>query len=93
MTRLMMTIGRRILNLETNLALLQSQTATQTQSLPVADGREPYTHPALEGLANLSDVPLGEILTKSRLAGLATQYGMREILRWTPKDVRLHARI
>jgi large subunit ribosomal protein L15 len=28
---------------------------------------------------------MSEILTKKRLAGLATQLGMREILRWKPR--------
>jgi large subunit ribosomal protein L15 len=73
-----------------NLALLHSPMATKTQSLPdSSDGRVPFAHPALEGLANLSDVPIGEILTKSRLAGFATVIGMREIIRWKPKNVRL----
>jgi large subunit ribosomal protein L15 len=80
--------GRRILNLQTHLALLQSPTAKKTQSLPdPSDDRIPFTHPALKSLANLSNVPLGEILTKQRLSGLATQMGMREIMRWVPKRV------
>ncbi len=37
----------------------------------------------------MSDVPIGEILTKTRIAGFATMIGMREILRWVPKDVRI----
>jgi len=81
-------MGRRILNLQTNLALLHSPTATKTQSLPdPSDDRVPFAHPALEGLANLSDVPLGEILTRERLAGFATMIGMAEIVRWIPKDL------
>lgn len=85
-----MTTGRRILNLQTNLALLHSPTATKTQSLPnPSDDRIPFTHPALGGLANLSDVPLGEVLSKWRLADLATAVGMREIVRWEPKNVRI----
>ncbi|KAN0099483.1 Ribonuclease-III-like domain containing protein [Hyaloscypha variabilis] len=81
-------LGRRILNLQTNLALLVSPTAKKTQSLPnPSDDRTPFTHPALEGLANLSDVPLGEVLSKTRLAGLAQSIGMQEIIRWTPKDI------
>jgi large subunit ribosomal protein L15 len=84
------TPGRRILNLQTNLALLHSPTATKTQSLPDAsDDRKPFEHPALEGLANLSDVPLAEVLSKTRLAGLAKANGMQEIIRWIPRDVRI----
>jgi large subunit ribosomal protein L15 len=85
-----LTTGRRILNVQTNLALLHSPTATNTQSLPNPnDDREPFRHPALEGLANLTDVSLRDVLAKSRIAGLATAMGMREIIRWTPKDVRI----
>jgi len=88
------TAGRRILNLQTNLALLVSPTATKTQSLPnPSDDRTPFTHPALEGLANLTDVPLAEVLSKRRLAGLAQSIGMQEIMRWTPKDVSALSRM
>jgi large subunit ribosomal protein L15 len=86
----LMITGRRVLNLQTNLVLLHSPTATKTQSLPdPSDDRIPFTHPALEGLANLSNVPIGEVLTKTRIAGFATLIGMREIIRWQPKDVSL----
>lgn len=80
-------LGRRILNLQTNLALL-SKPATKVQSLPdVADDRKPYTPSALQGLANLSNNQLSEVLTKQRLAGLATQLGMKSIVRWHPRNV------
>lgn len=70
------------------MALVHSPIATQTQSRPArSDDREPFTHPALEGLANLSEVPIGQILTKERLANLATEWGMREIMRWKPRNV------
>ncbi|KAK0117844.1 hypothetical protein ONS95_012166 [Cadophora gregata] len=79
--------GRRILNLQTNIALLQSPTANQTQSLAdPSDDRLHFTHPALDGLPNLTDAPISEILTKDRLGQLATQMGMREIMRWTPRN-------
>ncbi|TVY84052.1 hypothetical protein LSUE1_G002693 [Lachnellula suecica] len=79
--------GRRILTLQTNLALVNSSVATQTQSKNPSDNRVPFNHPALEGLANLSDTPVGSVLTKERLAGLATQMGMRDIMRWQPRMV------
>lgn len=87
--RILSNTGRRILNLQMSLALLHSPVATKTQSLPnPEDDRVPFKHPALEGLANLTDVPVGEVLTKKRLAGLATQMGMQEIIRWKPRMVR-----
>ncbi|KAH7371861.1 ribonuclease-III-like-domain-containing protein [Cadophora sp. MPI-SDFR-AT-0126] len=81
--------GRRILNLQTNIALLQSPTASQTQSLTdPSDDRLHFAHPALDGLPNLTDAPISEILTKDRLGPLATQMGMREIMRWTPRNTQ-----
>jgi large subunit ribosomal protein L15 len=84
--------GRRIINLQATIALLHSPIATQTQTLSAADGkdqldREPFRHPALEGLANLTNTPISVILTKQRLAQLGTQAGLREVLRWKPKMV------
>jgi len=82
--------GRRILNLQTNLALLNSPTATTTQSLPdSSETRKPFHHPSLAKLQNVTDSPIAEILSKRRLAGLGTQCGMREILRWVPRNVRI----
>ena len=77
------------MNLQTIVALLHSETATQTQSPPSpSDDREPFAHPALDGLANLTDASIRDVLTRSRLAQLASQMGMREILRWKPRMVR-----
>ncbi|TVY21157.1 hypothetical protein LARI1_G001472 [Lachnellula arida] len=81
--------GRRILTLQTNLALLNSPTtATRTHAGGnPSDDRIPFYHPALEGIENLSSAPVGEILTKERLSALATQVGMREVMRWQPRLV------
>ncbi|PBP20170.1 RNase III domain protein [Diplocarpon rosae] len=80
--------GRRILTMQTNIALLQSTVATKTQSLPDQfDKRVPFEHPALNGLANVTDVPISEVLSKERLGLLATQMGFPEIMRWQPRNV------
>jgi large subunit ribosomal protein L15 len=80
--------GRRILNLQASLALLHSPIATQTQTpADPADKRVPFTHPALDGLQNLTDVSMAEVLSKKRLAGLAAQLGMPDVLRWKPRMV------
>jgi large subunit ribosomal protein L15 len=78
------------LTLQTNLALLNSPTtATRTQAGGnPSDDRIPFSHPALEGLENLSNTSVGEVLTKERLSALATQVGMREITRWQPRLVQ-----
>jgi len=81
--------GRRILTLQTNLALLNSPTtATRTRAGGnPSDDRIPFAHPALEGLENFSNTTVGEILKKERLSALATKVGMREIMRWQPRLV------
>ena len=82
--------GRRIINLQTTLALLHSPVTTMTQAAqeaPADDDRTPFQNPALEGLANLTETPIAEILTKRRLGGLATQVGLRNVLRWKPRMV------
>lgn len=76
--------------MQTNIALTQSVIGTATQSpTDPNDDRVPSTDPKLEGLANLADMPLGTVLTKERLATLATSFGMREVMRWQPRNVRL----
>lgn len=80
--------GRRILNLQTSLAIIHSPMGTRTQSLPdKTDKRRPFTHPALAGLANLSDTPVTSVLEIKRLADLATRMGMRDVVRWKPRVV------
>lgn len=86
--------GRRILNHQTNIALLNSPIATQMQSLQdPSDDRKPFRHPAIDKLQNIADAPLEEVLSKRRVAGLGTQCGMREILRWVPRNVRINQRM
>ncbi|KAJ8071185.1 hypothetical protein OCU04_001524 [Sclerotinia nivalis] len=77
--------GRRILSLQTSLVLLQSPIARQAQFPQDADGVEPYSHPALDGLPNLTNVKVDDILSKERLATLGTQIGMPDIIRWEPR--------
>lgn len=82
-------LGRRILNHQTNIALLSSPIATQTQSLQdPAEERKPFRHPAVDKLQNITDAPIEEILNKRRVAGLGTQCGMRDILRWVPRNLK-----
>lgn len=76
--------------MQLNIALLQSEVATQTQSLPSPlDNRVPFSHPALEGLQNLTDVAISDVLNKDRLGPLATSLGMRDVIRWVPRKVRI----
>ena len=56
---------------------------------PIRDkyGREPYLHPALNGLQGLSDEAESRVLDKARLSQLAERYGLDKVTRWTPKRV------
>lgn len=80
------------MNLQTSLALLQSPVATKTQLPQETDGQGtevevPFSHPALDGLPNLTNVKVDDILSKERLANLGTQMGMPDIIRWEPRMV------
>ncbi|KAL2833498.1 ribonuclease-III-like-domain-containing protein [Aspergillus pseudoustus] len=77
-------LGKRIVMLQSSLALVQSPVNTQAAT-PDPFGREPFTHPALEGLPNLS-LPTQKYLTnKDHLAKLAQDYQLEEVLRWSPR--------
>ena len=78
--------------MQTNLVLLNSSAATKTQRLvKTNDDRRVFEHPALEGLENLTDVPINEILTKQRLATLAAQMDMPAVVRWLPRLVSVNS--
>jgi large subunit ribosomal protein L15 len=44
-----------------------------------------FRHPALEGLENVTQFAKDSILDRSRLAKLATTYGIDKVVRWKPK--------
>ena len=50
-------------------------------------GREPFRHPALEGLESITEHGKATILDKKRVGGLAEQYGLDAVVRWKPKRV------
>ncbi|CAD6443451.1 db5b554f-75ce-4d01-aad4-a885326df315 [Sclerotinia trifoliorum] len=77
--------GRRILSLQTSLVLLQSPIARRAQLPQDTEDVEPYSHPALDGLTNLTNVKVDDILSKERLASLGTRMGMPDIIRWEPR--------
>lgn len=81
-------MGRRIVELQSSLGLLQTVTAPLLVSQVDDYGRTPFVHPALQGLAGLNERTKRDLLTKERLAGLADQYGITRVMRWKPKKVR-----
>ncbi|KAI1006437.1 hypothetical protein K3495_g1779 [Podosphaera aphanis] len=82
-------LGRRILNLQANVALVSSQNVPTFDSTGhPSDDRVPFTHPALVGLPNLTKAPLSEVLSKEKLADLGTSVGLRHVIRWYPRNIR-----
>ncbi|KXT17585.1 hypothetical protein AC579_6165 [Pseudocercospora musae] len=75
-------LGKRILELQTSLALLSSPSPSNT---PQFDRDEVYIHPALDGLENISQHTKLQILNHRRLSTLAMQYGLDKVVRWKPK--------
>ncbi|SMQ53712.1 unnamed protein product [Zymoseptoria tritici ST99CH_1A5] len=74
-------LGRRILTLQTSLALLRAPSPPNLSSLPA---NEVFYHPSLTGLENISPVTKDQVLDKKRLANIARQYGMEKVVRWKP---------
>lgn len=76
-------LGKRIVDLQTSLALLNMPPAPS--SLSSGERGDIYEHPALDGLENITQFSKNAILEKSRLAGLATAYGINQVVRWKPR--------
>lgn len=81
-------VGKRIVQLQASLALVQNPGAASTAAEPDEFGRVPFTHPALDGLKNLSGRTKSILTDRSKLGELAQKYKMLEVLRWAPKQVR-----
>ena len=65
-----------------------SSTATATED-PIPDpfGREPFHHPALSKVDKLSVQDPREITAPARLAKVAIDAGLKEVVRWKPRMV------
>ncbi|KAJ9640074.1 hypothetical protein H2199_006308 [Coniosporium tulheliwenetii] len=77
-------LGKRIVELQTSLALLAAPKSPQP-AWSDEYGRKPFQHPALDGLANLTENAKRATLDKRRLANLAQTYGLDGVVRWKPK--------
>ncbi|KAK0510534.1 hypothetical protein JMJ35_006966 [Cladonia borealis] len=78
-------LGKRIVDLQTSLALLQNPSTRQIPPMQDQYGREPFRHPALEGLEGITEHGKATILDKHRVGGLAEHYGLDAVVRWKPK--------
>lgn len=84
-------IGKRIIHLQASLALVQNPANSTGAIAEDPFGREHFTHPALDGLKNLSDGTRTLFTGKDKLAGLAKQHELLSVLRWAPRRVSLRA--
>lgn len=67
------------------MVLAQSAKKTPTTEDPF--GRTPFSHPALDGLTNLSSDKKNFLTSKLKLAELADKYELQKVLRWSPRNV------
>lgn len=77
------------MQLQASLALVQNPGNASSSTTPDSFGREPFAHPALEGLKNLSASTKSILTSKPKLAELAQKYELQKVLRWSPRKVRL----
>lgn len=78
-------LGRRIISLQTSLALINGPQATLVDPNQEDEyGRKPFTHPALNGLQGLTSEAKHNVLNRARLAGVAKRYGIDLVTRWKP---------
>ena len=82
--------GRRIIELQTSLALVHGPSSARPAPTVDEYGRMPFQHAALEGLEGLSTGENAKyhFLNKDRVAQLAESYGLDDVVRWKPKNVR-----
>lgn len=75
------------MELQTSLALIHGTSAPTTSTADDGYDREPFRHPALEGLDKLTEDQKLQITKKSRLSRLGERYGLDRVMRWKPKKV------
>lgn len=83
-----MTAGKRIVELQYSLARISNP--SQSLGQYGEDGRTPFEHQDLIGLASLSAEGKAVDLHHNRLARVGESYGLIEVLRWKPKIVCFH---
>lgn len=67
--------------MQTSIALLNAPPTPRAK--PPA--KDVFRHPALEGLENITVFAKANVLDKTRLARLASSYGVDKVVRWKPK--------
>ncbi|KAH8702256.1 RNase III domain protein [Talaromyces proteolyticus] len=83
-------LGKRIVHLQASLSLVQNPGNYKHPIPPLdrSETRQPFEHPALEGLDNLSYNSRGWVTHKRQMVQLAQDYKLLTVLRWQPKNPR-----
>lgn len=79
--------GRRIVELQTSLALIHNGGLASNSVQRDRFGRTAVQHPALKGIEGLSDTTKDNALDKQRVVALAEKYGLDGVIRWKPRNV------
>ncbi|KAL9117438.1 MAG: hypothetical protein Q9187_006026 [Circinaria calcarea] len=79
--------GKRIVDLQTCLGLLNLPSSTIGPAVQDKYGRIPFQHAALQTLPLLNQDARSKLQQKSKLATVAENYGLLSVLRWKPKKV------
>lgn len=84
--------GKRIVDLQTTLSLLTASTSSRyLKDTKDPFGRQPFEHPALEGIECLTGGARDYFTHHKQLSVLAQQYGLQDVVRWVPKKVWSHS--
>ncbi|KAJ5620943.1 hypothetical protein N7510_004927 [Penicillium lagena] len=79
-------LGKRIVQLQASLALVQNPETTPERPLTDKFGRTIFSHPALDGLHNISLEKKSFLTDRKKLADVARSYDLEKVIRWNPKD-------
>lgn len=83
-----LSIGKQIVQLQASLSLLESSSNASPEKLEDPYGRTAFEHPSLQGLDILTEDNKNMRVNRTKLAELAQQYKLQEVLRWVPRYVR-----
>ena len=84
-------LGKRLVNLQTCLLLLNRSDGGPRYDPPDEYDREPFRHPGIDLLPRLTEEEKGSLTHKARIATFAQRRGLLGVLRWTPRDVSILA--
>ncbi|OJD27657.1 hypothetical protein ACJ73_00945 [Blastomyces percursus] len=78
-------LGKQIVQLQASLSLLESSSVSSPPKFEDPYDRTPFEHPSLQGLDALTVDNKNTMINRTKLAALAEQYKLQEVLRWVPR--------